>query len=141
LVHGFDPPPSQDVLADVALHPVVILLLVGFLGMAVPLIEELAKTASVWPLLRRKISGAEAFLGGALGGIGFALAEALFLAQPSAAWAVTGIARALATPTPSPAPRISRWASNPSWSTVTDTSPRDSWSVACPWNTGWRSAG
>ncbi len=110
LLNGFDPQPSPDILADIALHPVVIILLVGFLGMAVPLIEELAKTASVWPLLRRKITGAEAFLGGALGGIGFALAEALFLAQPSAAWVVTGIARAGATMMHGLATGIASWA-------------------------------
>ena len=69
----------------------------GYLALAIPAIEELVKTMAVWPFLRRGLSPAEAFLGGALGGAGYALFEALFLTQPGEVWLITTVARAGAT--------------------------------------------
>ncbi len=68
-----------------------------FLGLLVPVIEESLKTAAIWPFLPAGLSSDEAFLGGALGGAGFALAEALFVTQPMAGWVVTAVARSGAT--------------------------------------------
>lgn len=110
LINSIDTQPSLEAVAEIALHPIVILLIVMFLGILVPLIEELAKTATVWPLLPRRISGEEAFLGGALGGTGFALSEALFLAQPGAGWVITAFARAGATMMHALATGIASWA-------------------------------
>ena len=75
-------------------QPIVILLGVGLLSGAVPLIEELLKTITIWPLLGKPISARYAFLGGALGGAGYALFESLFLPQPGEEWAITMVARA-----------------------------------------------
>ena len=77
--------------------PFVLIGLYGYVGLAIPVIEELIKTMAVWPFLRRGLPAAEAFLGGALGGAGYALFEALFLTQPGEAWIVTTIARIGAT--------------------------------------------
>ncbi len=75
-------------------QPIVILLGVGLLSGAVPLIEELLKTITIWPLLGKPMSARSAFLGGALGGAGYALFESLFLPQPGEQWAITMVARA-----------------------------------------------
>jgi hypothetical protein len=98
-----------DFLRELALNPAVLIVLVGLLGVAVPITEELLKTASVWPLLRNRLSSAEAFLGGALGGTGFALSEALFLTQPAAGWLVTAVARSGATLMHALATAIAAW--------------------------------
>jgi len=75
-------------------QPIVILLGVGLLSGAVPLIEELLKTIAIWPLLGKPMSARYAFLGGALGGAGYALFESLFLPRPGEEWAITMVARA-----------------------------------------------
>lgn len=110
LVGSIETQPSLEAVAEIALHPIAIVLIVAFLGILVPVIEELAKTATIWPLLPRRISGGEAFLGGALGGTGFALAEALFLAQPGTGWVITAFARAGATMMHALATGIASWA-------------------------------
>jgi hypothetical protein len=78
-------------------QPGVILIILGYVMILVPLIEEAAKTMSIWPLLRRRLSPASAFIGGAIGGSAYGLFEALFLTQPGPAWATTMIARVGAT--------------------------------------------
>ncbi|MEE9217206.1 MAG: PrsW family glutamic-type intramembrane protease [Anaerolineales bacterium] len=75
-------------------QPIVILLGVGLLSGAVPLIEEFLKTITIWPRLGRPMTASAAFLGGALGGAGYALFESLFLPQPGEEWAITMVARA-----------------------------------------------
>lgn len=109
LLNTLEASPSPDLMAQVTLHPAIIVLIVVFLGLTVPLIEELSKTAAIWPLLPRRISRGEAFLGGVAGGTGFALAEALFLAQPGAGWVVTATARAGATMMHALATGIASW--------------------------------
>lgn len=76
------------------LQPIVILLGIGMLSGAVPLIEESLKSLTIWPLLRRPMTAGQAFLGGALGGAGYALFESLFLPQAGDDWVITMIARA-----------------------------------------------
>lgn len=88
-----DPQAVENLLRPILGSPAALLAVYGYVGLAVPAIEEAAKTMAVWPFLRRRITGAEAFLGGALGGAGYALFEALFLTQPGDAWLVTTIAR------------------------------------------------
>jgi hypothetical protein len=74
-------------------QPIVLLVLIGFLSGVVPAIEEALKTIAIWPLLLRPLSRGQAFLGGALGGAGYALFESLFLPQPGEEWLVTMLAR------------------------------------------------
>lgn len=69
----------------------------GFVSVAVPLVEEALKSAALWPFLRRRLTVGEAWLGGVLCGAGYALFEALLLAQPGPEYMVVIIARAGAT--------------------------------------------
>ncbi len=57
-----------------------------------PLIEEAVKSLSVLPIAGR-LTPSQAFLGGAVGGAGYALFEALFLTQPDPSWLTTMIGR------------------------------------------------
>lgn len=112
IVSGPTPSPESippDLLREIALNPAILLVLVVLLGVAIPITEEVMKTASVWPLLRKRLSSGEAFLGGALGGTGFALSEALFLTQPAAGWLATAIARSGATLMHALATAIAAW--------------------------------
>jgi hypothetical protein len=70
--------------------------LFAFVAGIVPVIEEAVKSLSVLPIARH-LSPSEAFVGGALGGAGYALFEALFLTQPDPSWLTTMIGRGGAT--------------------------------------------
>ena len=78
-------------------EPRLILLILGYIILVVPIIEEAVKTLAIWPLLRRHQTPAAAFIGGVLGGAGYGLFEALFLTQPGSLWTSTMIARIGAT--------------------------------------------
>jgi hypothetical protein len=94
-------PIQPDVLTDLTANliedPVILLTIFAYVGVFVPLVEELVKTIAVWPLLRRGLKMSEAFTCGALAGAGYALFEAFFLAQPGDEWALVMVARAGAT--------------------------------------------
>lgn len=78
-------------------EPRLILLILGYIILVVPIIEEAVKTLVIWPLLRRRQTPAAAFIGGVLGGAGYGLFEALFLTQPGSLWTTTMTARIGAT--------------------------------------------
>ncbi len=86
----------QD-LIEVLSQPVYISLVVAYLGIFVPIIEELIKAIGIVPLIWRRISSVEGFLGGALAGAGYGLFEALYLGQPGPGWAALMLARGGAT--------------------------------------------
>ncbi|NIM92292.1 MAG: PrsW family intramembrane metalloprotease [Anaerolineales bacterium] len=86
-----------DTLNSLVLEPWFILLVLIFFSFLVPLVEEVLKTMAVWPLIYRGCSSAEAFLGGVIGGAGYALFEAIFLFQEVDAWLPTMIGRGGAT--------------------------------------------
>jgi hypothetical protein len=90
-------------------QPGVLLIVLGYVVIIVPLIEEAAKTMAVWPFLRRGLSPASAFIGGAIGGAAYGLFEALFLTQPGPAWTTTMIARIGATVMHSFTAGLSSW--------------------------------
>ena len=90
-------PHVYETLSQVFSQPGVLLIILSYVVIIVPLIEEAAKTMAVWPLLRRGLSPASAFIGGAIGGAAYGLFEALFLTQPGPAWTTTMIARIGAT--------------------------------------------
>jgi hypothetical protein len=92
-----DPDLALEAAGKLLESPFVLIGLYGYVGLAIPVIEELVKTMAVWPFLRRGLPATEAFLGGALGGVGYALFEALFLTQPGEAWLATTFARIGAT--------------------------------------------
>jgi RsiW-degrading membrane proteinase PrsW (M82 family) len=94
-------PPGAGTLTDdtalgLLLNPWVLASLFAFVAGIVPVIEEAVKSLSVLPIARR-LSSSEAFVGGALGGAGYALFEALFLTQPDPSWLTTMIGRGGAT--------------------------------------------
>lgn len=78
------------------LQPWVVTGVLGFVAGLVPFIEEAVKGLAVLPLARR-LTPASAFVGGAIGGAGYALFEALFLTQPDPSWLTTMIGRGGAT--------------------------------------------
>jgi PrsW family intramembrane metalloprotease len=83
---------DQPVL-QLMLNPWVAATLLGYIAVAVPLIEEAIKSMAIWPFLGRKVAPSVAFVSGALGGAGYALFEALFLTQPADTWASTMFGR------------------------------------------------
>jgi hypothetical protein len=87
---------SQDTAIALLLNPWVLASLFAFVAGIVPVIEEAVKSLAVLPIARR-LSSSEAFVGGALGGAGYALFEALFLTQPDPSWLTTMIGRGGAT--------------------------------------------
>lgn len=88
---------AQAMLIGVLSQPLYAGLILAYLGLLVPLIEELIKSIGLLPLIRRQISDAEGFLGGVLAGAGYGLFEALFLGQPGPGWALLMLARGGAT--------------------------------------------
>jgi len=88
-----DPEAIGLVVEELLRSPVALAVVYGYVALAIPLIEEAVKTMAVWPFLRRGLAPPYAFLGGALGGAGYALFEALFLTQPGETWLATTIAR------------------------------------------------
>lgn len=92
-----DPEAATEFAMSFLQSPLALAGIYGYVALAIPAIEELVKTMAVWPFLRRGLSPTEAFLGGALGGAGYALFEALFLTQPGEVWLITTLARAGAT--------------------------------------------
>ncbi len=75
-------------------EPVVVGIAIGFLAAVVPLIEEAVKSVSIWPLISRRPSVDQAFLGGVLCGSGYALFESLLIGQPGEQWLSSMVARA-----------------------------------------------
>ncbi|MBN1264466.1 MAG: PrsW family intramembrane metalloprotease [Anaerolineales bacterium] len=78
-------------------QPTSIMLLMVYLGLIVPLIEEFLKTFALWPVIRRITNPGEAYLAGALAGAGYGLFEALMLAQPGPSFLQVGLLRIGAT--------------------------------------------
>jgi hypothetical protein len=91
------PQEMEAALSTLVLNPWTILCILGFISVFVPLLEEGIKILGVVPFLRLRLSPSEAFLGGVLSGLGYALFEALFLPQPGSGWVETMLARIGAT--------------------------------------------
>jgi hypothetical protein len=78
--------------------PIILSLMVTNFSLFVPLIEELAKPVAVWLLVwRGKLSNAQGFGIGLLGGAGFALMENLFSGAQTLDWTGTAVVRIGAT--------------------------------------------
>lgn len=116
LTRSFDPTAPPEALIEIVQHPVVVVGLLFYLAFLIPIVEETLKTAAIWPFLPGRLSPVEAFLGGALGGAGFALAEALFVTQPMAGWLVSAVARSGATLMHAMATGLACWGVAQAWS-------------------------
>jgi hypothetical protein len=81
-----DPQILYESILSLTMKPWVIGLTFFNFAFLVPLLEEMIKAMATVPLIRRKITPAQGFLGGALAGAGFALFEALFVTEPGQAW-------------------------------------------------------
>jgi len=84
----------NQLLSSLISEPIVVGVAIAFLAAVVPLIEESIKSVSIWPVLARRPSVGEGFLGGVLAGSGYALFESLLLAQPGEDWVSSMVARA-----------------------------------------------
>ncbi len=82
---------------DLTNQPLILFLILTFLIVFVPLVEEAIKTIGIWPVIRRGFTQYQAFIGGAIAGAGYGLFEAFFLGQPGVSWVPVMIARAGAT--------------------------------------------
>ncbi|HEY46233.1 MAG: hypothetical protein AMJ88_10115 [Anaerolineae bacterium SM23_ 63] len=98
-----------ETLFQILRQPGVLMVILGYVVIIVPLIEEAAKTMAVWPFLRRGLRPASAFIGGAIGGAAYGLFEALFLTQPGPSWTTNMIARIGATVMHSFTAGLSSW--------------------------------
>ncbi len=78
-------------------QPLILILIMAFLIVFVPMVEEAIKTIGIWPVTRRGFTQSQAFIGGAIAGAGYGLFEAFFLGQPGVSWVPVMIARAGAT--------------------------------------------
>ena len=87
----------ESVVRELILQPWVIVIILVYVAIMVPIVEETLKSIAVWPFLWHGLTPPEAFLGGALAGAGYAMFEAMFLTQPGTAWVETMIARVGAT--------------------------------------------
>lgn len=81
-----DPAAILPALEPLLSDSVLLFMILGFVALAVPLIEELLKPIAVWLLLGRSLSPADGFVVGVLGGAGFALFENLTLGAISENW-------------------------------------------------------
>jgi hypothetical protein len=88
----FSQPPPELVTQAIS-QPWVIALAVLFVSVLIPIVEEGLKSIAVWPILPRSPSPSQAFVGGALGGFGFATVEGMFLTQPDVTWFSTAFIR------------------------------------------------
>lgn len=78
-------------------QPLILILIMAFLILFVPMLEEAIKTIGIWPVTRRGFTQSQAFIGGAIAGAGYGLFEAFFLGQPGVSWVPVMVARAGAT--------------------------------------------
>jgi RsiW-degrading membrane proteinase PrsW (M82 family) len=88
-----DPNAIVDSLLPYLANPTVVILVLVFVALIVPLIEELFKPVGVYLLAGRKITPAAGFAAGALSGAGYAIFESLALNGGGDDWLVVEIAR------------------------------------------------
>ncbi len=101
--------PPPEVITQAVAQPWVIALGVLFVSLLIPMVEEGLKSIAVWPVLARSPSPSQAFIGGALGGLGFALVEGMFLTQPDLTWFSTAFIRGGASMMHALAAGITAW--------------------------------
>lgn len=92
-INAGDPEAALDLLLPLILRPSTLALVLAFVAVAVPLIEEIFKPIGVWLLAGRGLSAKEGFVAGVLSGAGYALFENLMLSIGEEGWAVTVVAR------------------------------------------------
>lgn len=104
----FTQPPPELVTQAIS-EPWVIFLAVLFISFIIPVVEEGLKSITIWPMLSRAPDPSQAFIGGALGGLGFAMVEGMFLTQPDSTWFLTAFIRGGASMMHALAAGITAW--------------------------------
>jgi hypothetical protein len=74
---GGNPDVLLPVVLPFLLNPVILVLVFAYISVLVPMIEETLKPLGVWLLIRQKLTPAQGFAYGVLGGAGFGLFENL----------------------------------------------------------------
>jgi RsiW-degrading membrane proteinase PrsW (M82 family) len=83
-----------NLISPYLLNPLVIVLALIFFSVIAPVVEETAKSLTVWAVFDHLSSPAQGFVIGALSGTGFGLVESLLASvQPDSSWATTLLAR------------------------------------------------
>jgi RsiW-degrading membrane proteinase PrsW (M82 family) len=89
-----NPDDILTLLSPYLLNPIVIALALLFFSVIAPVVEETAKSLTVWTVFDDLSSPAQGFVIGALSGAGFGLVESLLASvQPDSSWATTLIVR------------------------------------------------
>jgi hypothetical protein len=86
-VAGPQPEVTQKLLMPYLTHPAVIGIVLSYVALVVPMIEELLKPLGVWLSANRISSPAQGFALGALSGAAYALIETLGVSAQTADWA------------------------------------------------------
>ncbi|HEY9151245.1 MAG TPA: PrsW family glutamic-type intramembrane protease, partial [Anaerolineales bacterium] len=85
---------ALNLISPYLLNPVVIVLALLFLSVVAPVVEETAKSLTVWTVFDHLSTPAQGFVVGALSGTGFGLVESLLASvQPDSSWATTLLVR------------------------------------------------
>ena len=83
-----------NLISPYLLNPLVIVLALIFFSVIAPVVEETAKSLTVWAVFDHLSSPAQGFVIGALSGTGFGLVESLLASvQPDSSWATTLLVR------------------------------------------------
>jgi len=88
-----DPSAVLRILQPYLLQPFFISLVLGFVAVLVPLVEETLKPLGVWLFAGQPLTPAQGFAAGVLSGAGYALFENLFITAPGQQWALISIGR------------------------------------------------
>jgi len=85
-----NPDDILNLISPYLLNPMVIVIALLFFSVIAPLVEEAAKSLTVWAVFDHLSSPAQGFVIGALSGAGFGLVESLLASvQPDSSWATT----------------------------------------------------
>lgn len=82
-----------DLMAEFMQKPLVFGLIMVFIALIVPIIEELLKPLGVWVLFGRRLSPSAGFTAGMLSGAGYGLIENLLLSGNAQDWSILVLAR------------------------------------------------
>lgn len=83
----------QGTLGQILSQPGIMATVFLYIAILIPLVEEILKTAVLWPLLGRALSPREGFLIGAASGAGYALFENLTIGATAEAWTLVTVTR------------------------------------------------
>lgn len=75
---NMDPEAILQIIQPYITSPIVIVIILGFISVVTPLIEEICKPLGLWFFAKRGLTPTDGFIGGMLSGAAFTLVETLF---------------------------------------------------------------